>query len=212
LPVTLPPGASLPIALAYHAPVAGTETADLVLEGPDGERATIPLIGQAVASTWTTDTWTVERMPGLDLLVVVDNGVGMAAEQARVLAALGPLPDVLRGRFDYHLAVTTSSLAPSTSCGGPAGGGERGRFVPIDGSRPRVVTPETPDPRAVWEANLAVGACHDGPNQALEAGATVWEARGSAPGTFDRVCFALAHEPDGSATVEAEFAACPVPW
>jgi hypothetical protein len=170
LPVTLLPGDSLSFPVTYRPSRAGVETGQLVLwGGGDVDRARLPVTGTATTATTAVDTWDTGPLPQLDLLAVVDNGTGMAAEADRVLAALGPLPDVLRGQLDFHLAVTTSSLAPSASCGGPAAGGERGRLVPIDGARPRVITPETPGGRAAWEANLAVGACHDGPSQALEA-------------------------------------------
>jgi hypothetical protein len=107
----------------------------------------------------------------LDILVVIDNGVGMAAEMGRVIAALGSAPERLAG-WDYRLAVTTTGVTPTTSgtCPGGVGGGEDGRFVPVDGSRPRVIAPDTPDARAAWEANLAaVGACSDQPAQPLAA-------------------------------------------
>lgn len=109
----------------------------------------------------------------VDVLVVVDNGVGMGPESTRLIAELGAAPDVLRAAYDYRLAVTTTGAVPAdiAGCFGGADGGEDGRLFPVDGSRPRVITRSTPDGRAVWEQNLAVGRCQTAPSRALEMAA-----------------------------------------
>ena len=45
-------------------------------------------------------------------------------------------------------------------CPGGAEGGEGGRFFPVDNSRPRILTPQTPDVKNVLFANTNVGICN----------------------------------------------------
>src|SRR3954465_13389915 len=47
-----------------------------------------------------------------------------------------------------------------TQCSGGASGGEAGRFFPLLSSRPRLLTPSTPNVRSALFANTAVGTCH----------------------------------------------------
>ncbi len=133
---------------------------------------TAPIGGSSGADDLYTDRRLQNRIVPIDVLVVIDNGVNMGPEAAVALQELGHAPEALRG-YDYHLAVTTTGLAPEVAggCPGGVGGGEDGRLFPVDGSRPRVVTPATPNARAVWEQNLQVGTCHTAPARPLEAAA-----------------------------------------
>jgi hypothetical protein len=62
--------------------------------------------------------------------------------------------------LDYHMAITTTDVS----------GGENGRFVPLTGTAPRVVTPQTtPSPVAVFTQNARVGTGGSGSERGLEA-------------------------------------------
>ena len=111
-----------------------------------------------------TDTWD-QSTPKVDLLFVVDNSGSMALMQELLQENAGVLWNrIALARADYHIAVTSSGMYPYTAgwtqCPGGAGGGEAGRFFPIDGSRPRMLTPQTPDVQNVFIQNLNVGLCH----------------------------------------------------
>jgi hypothetical protein len=53
-------------------------------------------------------------------------------------------------------------------CPGGGEGGENGRFFPVDGSSPRIITPTTPSAASVFARNTQVGVCHWN-EQGLEA-------------------------------------------
>lgn len=61
------------------------------------------------------------------------------------------------------MGVTSTGMtpAPGGTCPGGADGGEAGRLVPVDGTRPRILTPDTPDVRGALGANVEVGICHE---------------------------------------------------
>ena len=109
----------------------------------------------------------------IDLLWVIDNSKAMAPFADRVASNLKGVRTALEGSWiDYRFAVTTTGLEESPDCDGPVGGGEDGRLVPVDGSRPRILDPSAPDFDALWSDNVAVGACHDN-SHPLEA---AWRA------------------------------------
>jgi hypothetical protein len=61
---------------------------------------------------------------------------------------------------DLHVAVTTTGIdEASDACPGGARGGEAGRFFPVDGSQPRILTNKTPDLASVLQKNVNVGQC-----------------------------------------------------
>jgi hypothetical protein len=172
-PLVLSPGAGTTVPLIFDPAEPGAFTATVEVHS-EAEPApwTVALEASAGADDIRTDRTLQERAVALDILVVIDNGAGMGPEVPLLLAELGGAPERLRG-YDYHLAVTTTGLVPEPgdACPGGAAGGEDGRLFPVDGSRPRVVTPTTPDARLVWEQNLQVGTCHTGPARPLEAAA-----------------------------------------
>jgi len=54
---------------------------------------------------------------------------------------------------------TTGIQAESNACPGGARGGEAGRFFPVDGSRQRILTHQTPDLANKLQSNSQVGLC-----------------------------------------------------
>ena len=109
--------------------------------------------------------------PKIDFLFVIENGTSMAGALEHVAHQLRHVEDYAQAQeLDFHLGVTTTGLEPGGECPGGVGGGEDGRLVPVDGSRPRWFALDSPQPWAAdWEANLAVGACRTGPSRPLEA-------------------------------------------
>jgi len=98
---------------------------------------------------------------------VIDNSGSMAEEQRALAQNLDHLWNrIALANADFHIAVTTTGMysympaLPSNQCPGGANGGEAGRFFPVDNSRPRLLTPQTPDVKNVLFANTNVGICH----------------------------------------------------
>ena len=130
----------------------------------------VELAGEAL-SRRVVDTYPMPR--GVtDILVVLDDGASMAPLAEHVTGELAGLPSYLdERRIDYRLALVTTGIDPEPEAGCPGGvdGGADGRFFPVVGAGPRILTPETPDRDEAWTANLAVGGCRTGPSLALEA-------------------------------------------
>ncbi len=171
---TIQPGASVAIKVAYR-PVEekeGLDTGTLWVQVEElAEPLVVSLRGRGAQGEPQRDHFEQGVRPKGDFLFVLDNGATMGPELSHLVADLGGLPDYYRqSDFDLHFAVTTTGLVASgPGCPGGVNGGEDGRLFPVDGSRPRVLDRNTPDLRATWEANLAVGACHAEPPQLLEA-------------------------------------------
>ena len=120
-----------------------------------------------------TDEFRNPPRPKVDVLWVIDNSKAMAPFVDRIAGNLeGASIALLEQRIDFRLAMTTTGLEESPDCDGPVRGGEDGRFVPVDGSRPRILDPMAPDFATSLRDNLAVGACH-GSSHPLEA---AWRA------------------------------------
>src|SRR5205085_2227654 len=122
------------------------------------------ITGGAHRPATIVDQWD-QSTPKVDLLIVIDNSGSMAEEQKALASNLDHLWNrIALANADFHVAVTSSGMTPYTAgfsqCPGGAQGGEAGRFFPVDGSRPRLLTPTTPDVRGALFANTAVGTCH----------------------------------------------------
>ncbi|MGQ0505443.1 MAG: choice-of-anchor D domain-containing protein, partial [Myxococcaceae bacterium] len=89
------------------------------------------------------------------------NTASMVEEQPRLVDAVPTfVQEALARRVDLHLAVTTTGIeTASAACPGGAQGGEAGRFVPVDGSRPRLMTHTTPNLATALQENVKVGQC-----------------------------------------------------
>jgi hypothetical protein len=120
------------------------------------------ITGGSRSSSTVLDQWD-QSTPKVDMLIVIDNSGSMQEEQQALAANLDHLWNrIALARADFHIAVTTTGMSPYTfkQCPGGADGGEAGRFFPVDNSRPRLLTPQTPDVRNVLFANTSVGTCH----------------------------------------------------
>jgi hypothetical protein len=166
LPLALAPGQQLQATVTYAPQSLGDD--DVALLAVATSVSPVPygigLTGAALADVVQTDQWD-QSTPKVDLLIVMDNSGSMAEEQAALTQNLDRLWNrIALADADFHIAVTTTGMYPFTAgwtlCPGGANGGEAGRFFPVDGSRPRLLTPQTPDVANVLMANLNVGLCH----------------------------------------------------
>jgi hypothetical protein len=143
----------------------GDDAATLRFTLPDGSEYTAGLVGRGVTKAEQTDRFFQESEAKVDVLFVVDNSGSMMEEQQSLgqnFAAF--LSAANQAAVDYRIGVTTTGLDPSpggwSECPGGAQGGENGRLFPVDGSRPRIITPATPGAATVFANNTRVGVCH----------------------------------------------------
>jgi hypothetical protein len=162
LPLTLPPGAAFSLEVDYFARVYGMNLSPLYVAASDlPAPLLVPLVGEGSRSGDRTDTFVQQDSRKVDVLFVVDNTASMVEEQPRFIDALPAFAQAALSRgVDLHVAVTTTGLVPeSPLCPGGAQGGEAGRLFPVNGSRPRLLTHETPELAARLQENATVGLC-----------------------------------------------------
>ncbi len=154
LPHWLAPGESFAAHIGFAPEAAGDLTGLLLIgNGRQGAARELPLQATALplATQPRRDLFDIPA-PQLDVLYVVDDAAAMAAYHDWFTELLQFW--VMHGFSDFRLAVTTTSLVARDGCGG-----EAGRLVPVDGSRPDVLTLGTPDLDAHFSANMQVPAC-----------------------------------------------------
>ncbi|MFL5367772.1 MAG: choice-of-anchor D domain-containing protein [Myxococcales bacterium] len=165
LPFTVGRNQQVPVTMAYDTSTIGDDVAALQVTAstrPDPYQ--VGVLGGVLQTTNVVDQWD-QSTPKVDLLMVIDNSGSMAEEQRALAANLDHLWNrIALANADFHIAITSTGMQAYTSgftqCSGGASGGEAGRFFPVDGSRPRLLTPSTPNVRSALFANTAVGTCH----------------------------------------------------
>lgn len=124
---------------------------------------TAVLHGEGNFTATQTDRFSQQSKPKVDVLWVVSNMNSMSAELKNLQTYASDFWDfAVANEIDFHLGVTTTGTEyDSWSCGAGVGilGLEDGRLVPVEGTRPRVVTPDTPNGFDVFKANLRQDAC-----------------------------------------------------
>jgi hypothetical protein len=161
----LQPNTNVAVAVGYQPAAAGDDVGAVrVYTDMRVEPFLSGLTGGAQAAATIVDQWD-QSTPKVDLLLVIDNSGSMAEEQRALAQNLDHLWNrIALANADFHIAVTTTGMYPYTSgwtqCPGGASGGEGGRFFPVDASRPRLLTPQTPDVKNVLFANTNVGICN----------------------------------------------------
>ena len=174
LPFTVAANTSVAIPVEYRAATPGDDVGQLFVTA--GTRPATPyqvgLTAGSQADNAITDEFD-QSTPKVDMLIVIDNSGSMDDEQAALQRNLGILWNrIALANADFHIAVTSTGMEPYTAgwsqCPGGASGGEGGRFFPVDGSRPRILTPQTPNVKEALFANINVGLCH-------------WDERGLEP-------------------------------
>lgn len=165
LPANLPAGGSVHMKVTYTPRDDGEDNAALRFDTGSGLPYTVGLRGLGESRSERTDRFVQKSQAQVDVLFVVDNSGSMQDEQQNLgqnLAAF--LSHAQATGVDYHIAVTTTGLESSKSnwsaCPGGADGGENGRFFPVNGTSPRIITPSTPSAGAVFATNTNVGVCH----------------------------------------------------
>jgi hypothetical protein len=164
MPSVLNPGTKTSFTLRYAPTDEGLDSAALRVTA-DAVTYTAGLLGTGLNQPTKTDLFVQDSLSKVDVLLVVDNSGSMMEEQqslAQNFAAF--LSAAQAANVDYRIAVTTTGIEPSPGgwsvCPGGAEGGEAGRFFPVDGSSPRILTPQTPNASAVFANNVKVGWCH----------------------------------------------------
>ena len=164
-PFDVPPQSHAAIQVTYQPTSRGDDVGTLVVGSSE---SLVPrqagLTGGAQPPATVLDQWD-QSSPKVDMLFVIDNSGSMAEEQLALANNLDRLWNrIALANADFHIAVTTTGMIPYTAgwsqCPGGANGGEAGRFFPVDASRPRLLTPTTPDVKNVLFQNTAVGQCH----------------------------------------------------
>ncbi len=164
--VSLTPGTSLLVPVTYRPTAQETDSAPLFIATDlSTSPFLVPLSGEAAQNPRKTDTFVIPNTNKVDFLFVIDNSGSMTNKQESLATNFGHFIDTaIANGTDFHIAVTTTGLVPYrggwTDCPGGAYGGEDGRFFPVDNSRPRVLTPTTPDLKDVFAQNVMVGECH----------------------------------------------------
>lgn len=163
---TLQPGEQTLLEVTYEPTDEGPDDAPLFVQtsiSPDP--LLVGLVGEGALRPMATDTYVQPERLEVDVLFVVDNSGSFIEEQDYLAANFDRFIQSATARgVDYHLAVTTTGLYPYrgswSDCPGGVNGGEAGRFFPVDNSRPRILTPATPNVREVFMQNVHVGICH----------------------------------------------------
>ncbi len=163
LPRALGPGEGFELRVDYARNVRGQHTTPLFAQA-DGEPGPllVPLLGETNLPGFNVERFTQGNPDQLDLLFVVSNSSTAGAQQAKLRAAVPGLLQEARARgLDLQVGVTSTGLVPAgAACPGGAQGGEAGRLVPVDGSRPRILAGGSPDAAAQLDEALQLGTCH----------------------------------------------------
>ncbi len=156
-------GASVSFTMAYRPKDVGEDLgAVFVHVAGTAEPYSAMLHGIGAFGAVQHDKFEQNDRPKVDLLWVIDNSGSMSDEQDEISDNLPAFLSFAQAQnIDYQIGVTsTGIITGGSSCGGGANGGEAGRLFPVDGSHPRILTPNTPNIETHWAFNVKVGTCH----------------------------------------------------
>ncbi|RJS26043.1 hypothetical protein DRW03_06170 [Corallococcus sp. H22C18031201] len=163
-PRVLKPGEGFELEVGYERRILGQHFSPLYLH-TDSEPTPflIPLQAETNHEGLQVDHYTQGATSQLDVLFVVSNTTTMEPYQQRLRDAIpGWLERARQQNVDVRVGVTSTGLVPrGPACGGGANGGEAGRLIPVDNSRPRIASSTNPNAAAIIQANLDVGLCHN---------------------------------------------------
>ena len=154
---TLPPLGTSELIVAASVFTPGVRTGTVRVQWEGGPEFAIPVRIEATSGAFEQVDEFLPAPPSkpADVLVVVDDTAAMAPFRAHYEAFAASIIERLGGH-DFHVGVTTVSSVTAPGCAqAPAG-----RLLPLDGSGPRVIDRDTPDPVGVLAHNLAAApAC-----------------------------------------------------
>lgn len=141
-------GEAIEILFEFSPSEAGSYSGTLELVTGDGIR-TVPLAATAVEpTTEVLDVFPPMPKRQVDLLFVLDDSPSFASQRAHQEKQLRRAATFLKSLYgvDIRVAVTTTSVCRDPErCEPDEEGIANGRFLPLDGSAPRVLSPEMPD-------------------------------------------------------------------
>jgi len=113
-------------------------------------------IDPAAGATPIAQTWWIDPVPPVDVLLVVDDTTAMASHADGFDAFAATLGSRLDGH-EFQVGVTTVSSATAPGCPEAPGG----RLVPLDGSGPQILTPGPGFVDALSARLQGLGTCQD---------------------------------------------------
>lgn len=155
LPRRLSPGQSTSVFFNFSPQNAAEFMASAtVIHQPSMMPAVIQLAGRGVDASATERFNQV--LGQVDILFIVDDSGSMGDLQTQLAAQIPGLLGALAGRYDFHIAVTTTDVAV---------GGAQGAFI----GTPAVLTPMTPNLSMVLSQRVQPGINGSGDEQGLNA-------------------------------------------
>ncbi|WP_373048805.1 choice-of-anchor D domain-containing protein [Vulgatibacter sp.] len=166
LPHWLAPGASFTAQVGFSPDTVEEHRGILLTSTGQGAAREVPLHATAspLAAVPMHDRF-AEPENRLDVLFVVDDAASMGAYTQHLAGMASEWSVIAPMWSELRFAVTTTSLEAQGGCGG-----EAGRLLPLDGTRPSVLTLEMPQLEEHLAANLQPPACRSGSigNRGLE--------------------------------------------
>jgi hypothetical protein len=162
-PRTLAPGEGFELEFTYARNVLGQHYSPFFVKANNEPHPLmVPLLAETNHEGVQVDNFTQGTDSQLDVLFVVSNTTTMAPYQERLRAALpGWLANAQREGVDVRVGITSTALSPRAVCGGASQGADGGRLLPLDGSRPRVVSGTAANAAQTLQDNVRVGLCHN---------------------------------------------------
>jgi len=160
---TLLPGEGFELEFTYARNVLGQHYSPFYLQvSGEPQPLTVALLAETNHEGVQLDNFVQGTDSQLDVLFVVSNTTTMQPYQDKLRAALPSwLVYAQREGVDVRVGVTSTALSPRSVCGGASQGGDGGRLLPLDGSRPRVVSGTAANAAQTLQSNVGVGLCHN---------------------------------------------------
>ncbi|MBI5546836.1 MAG: choice-of-anchor D domain-containing protein [Deltaproteobacteria bacterium] len=158
LPSTIAVGGSLTFKARYRPDGVGSDSGAIAVTSGAMVVGMARLAGRGESTPFQTETF---RAPTkVDVLLVVDNSGSMFDKQASLGATFNSFVSyAVAHQVDYQIAVTTTGI--DIAHGGQADnwgiGDENGCLVPLDGSRSRLITTQTPSAAQLYAQNTSPG-------------------------------------------------------
>ncbi len=151
--LVVPPGATpLSFTAAYRPIDIGADAGAVAVAATENGQDVVYVValqGNADEAGLNIDTFTQDRKPKADLLLVIDDSCSMIDEQLNLANNFAAFIDYVNETdVDYHIAVTTTDMQL---------GGAQGRFVWGPFHPDKVLTPGTPNVEEQFRAKVNVG-------------------------------------------------------